>query len=238
VCEAHDLVVAEVDADHPFGEAGLERLLYHEPAVREVRRATVEELVQAEPLGAASLRRVLNAQRPVVQLDLPDAGSAHAALLLQHERPPHRDPTRKLVAQLVMRAVEVRLGAPAHARRVDEHLLGRQPRDHVGVGADPDARLGHLAEQRVEQRAVEPALDRVDPDEYPVEAEQLPAHCVDRIVRVDHRLGGSTERREGREHAVEPAALFDRRLRADPVPLRTPEDPDSQAHAASIPGDR
>ena len=44
--EADHLVVREIGADHPFGDAGLKRLVDHEPGACEVRVAALEELFE------------------------------------------------------------------------------------------------------------------------------------------------------------------------------------------------
>ena len=90
--EADDVVVGQVDADHPLGEPLLERLLDHQPAAVEVRLAAVDELAQRECSAARRASRAARAavrrQPAVVELDLPDSLAAHPALLLQHRAAP------------------------------------------------------------------------------------------------------------------------------------------------------
>ena len=176
VREPDHLVVAEVDPDHPLGEAGLERLLDHEPAAvkygpqrsRNSSRGTCSA-GSPSPCTAATRgpdRRARPSRRrlpPMPRCCFSTSGP-RAEAARQLRRAAGQGAVRWVSALQLIRG------------RVDEHLLGRQPRDHVRVGADPDAGPGDLAQQRVERRAVEPLLDRVHPDEHAVEAEQLIAH--------------------------------------------------------------
>src|SRR5215469_8614710 len=66
----------------------------------------------------------------------------------------------------------------------DPHL-----EDYVGVRADPGPPRSDVAQQRVELTSGLGALDRIDPDEHPICAQELLADLVGEGLVVDRRLG-------------------------------------------------
>ena len=103
-------------------------------------------------------------------------------MLLEDDRPLFGQTFGQPIAKLLARAVQLRLGAPTHARGLHEHLLGTHPQNHVRVGAHPDTSLPNLAKQRIELRAVETVLNRVHPDQHSIEPEQLIANGIHGLI--------------------------------------------------------
>ena len=122
--KADDLVVAEVDADHPLGQSRLERLLDHQPAAREVRLTALDELVERDaprygsPRGMLHPSRSPGAARPSRRRYRPCPGAASA----RAARAGRGGPGAPLGAVRGRRRGAS--GAPAHPGGVDEHLLG------------------------------------------------------------------------------------------------------------------
>ena len=80
--------------------------------------------------------------------------------------------------------------------------------DHVGVRADPGAVHGDVAQQRVEFSSGLAALDRIDPHEHPICAEELLAHLVGEGLVVDRWLGIDADGGKLLENPVEPIVLW------------------------------
>ena len=76
------------------------------------------------------------------------------------------------------------------------------------MGAHPNAALRDLPQQSVENGAVASLMNRVDPDEHPIERNQLSAHGVEDLVLVDHRFRIDADIGERREDALEPAGFW------------------------------
>ncbi|HEX5245572.1 MAG TPA: hypothetical protein VFW41_00435 [Gaiellaceae bacterium] len=148
--EADDAVVCEVHPDHPLLEALLERLLDHPPGHGEVALAAGDELVERHALRLRVAHGVLHHELAAAcRFDLPHAVAAHAAVLLEHDRP-GGEAIRQLFAKVVGAAIDVRVGAPAHVPRVGQHLLRPHLQDDIRMSADPHAVVGRLAQQRIE----------------------------------------------------------------------------------------
>src|SRR5262249_4687691 len=88
------------------------------------------------------------------------------------------EPGREFVVEGVHRAIDVRVGAPAEVLGTVENLLGAHLEDHVGMGAHPRPARRNVAQQGVEHGARPAGIERIDPDEHAVEAEELVAHLV------------------------------------------------------------
>jgi hypothetical protein len=56
------------------------------------------------------------------------------------------------------------------------------------MGRDPDPRCGDLLQQSIKARPVSTVLDRIDPDQHPVEDEDLRPNRLQSFVGVDNRL--------------------------------------------------
>src|ERR1041385_7935385 len=130
VGEADDPVVGEVDPDHPVVDSRLKRLLDHQAAVFEIRSAALRKLAEADQLDGCATPRFLHEDRRIVavplQLDLPDALTAHTALLLEDARAIARKTGGEPLLELGGREVEPRVGTPAHLAGVVENALSRQ----------------------------------------------------------------------------------------------------------------
>ena len=112
-------------------------------------------------------------------------------------------------------------------------------RDRVGVGRDPDTLVCYVAEQRVEVGAVGAVLDRVDPDDDAVEAEQLVADLVHVVVVVDDCLGFGSQLGEAVEERSEGSFGAGRHRRPPAVAAEQQPDADSSAiprRAGHVPG--
>ena len=157
-------------------------------------------------------------------------------MLLEDERPVFGQTFGQLIAKLLGRAVQLRLGAPTHARGVHEHLLGAHPQNHVRVGAHPHPGLPDLAKQRIELRAVETVLNRVDPDQHSIEFEQLIANGIHGLIGVHDRHRIDSERRKGTKHLAQLARRGDRDVRVRRVPLHPPEKADPHDPSLRSPG--
>ena len=179
--EARHAVLDEVATDHPFGQPRLPSLVNHVATVLEIRGHERNELVEAHHDLSAAARGVLRdhvTSRPKCRfarctLDAPDANAAVAAPLLQDPNGPVTEAVAELCSQLLQSVESMNIAAPAHLTRVDEHVLGAQLHDHVGMRADEDTGSRDFAKDGVERRARVPGIDRIDPDQRPVEPEQL-----------------------------------------------------------------
>jgi hypothetical protein len=101
-----------------------------------------------------------------------------------------------------------------------EHFLHAHFEDHVGMGTDPHATRCHVTQQRVENDAVVPLGEGVDPDEDTVATEKLLAYPIRHIVGIERGFGFDTERGYRLENAMKPVALrrFSMPLRGIPGP--------------------
>jgi len=79
--------------------------------------------------------------------------------------------------------------------------------DHVGMGADPGAARCHVTQHRVEHGPCLPFMDRIDPDEHPIDRQKLFAHFVDYVVRVNRGLRVNAERGQLLEYAMKAIVL-------------------------------
>src|SRR4051794_27462092 len=95
--------------------------------------------------------------------------------------------------------------------------------------AYPYSVVGHLAQQWIKHRTVEPLLNRVHPDENTVETEKLLTHRGNRFVGVDDRFCCNPELREGSEYAMQPACRNIDPARTGCVPLLAPEQSDPES---------
>ncbi len=109
------------------------------------------------------------------------------------------------------------------------YCLRTTKEDDAGVRTHEHAGVGSLAEQRIEQRAVEPVLDRVGPHEDAVQREQLCPHRVDAGIVVHDRLRRCAEGGERGEDAAE----LGRRGILDGIPLSPPQEADA-CHAPIV----
>src|SRR4029077_3561607 len=116
------------------------------------------------------------------QLDFPDAITPVAPALLEDGDVAVVKPRWEAAAELLGRAVQVGVGAPADIASVEEHLLRPQLSNHRRVSGDPHTSGCHIEKQRVEIRAIGPVLNRIDPDEYAVQLQQLVSSLLDGTV--------------------------------------------------------
>src|SRR5215467_12216776 len=114
--------------------------------------------------------------------------AAVAAVLLQHARLAFGEALRQLAAELLQRRIETRVGAPAHVASPIEHFLRTHLQNQVRMRAHEHAVARHVAQERIERRAVAVLADRIDPDEDAVAAQQLLTHPVGDLVGVDRSL--------------------------------------------------
>src|SRR5262245_12377876 len=133
--------------------------------------------------------------------------AAVAAVLLQHARLAFGEALRQLAAELLQRRIEPRVGAPAQGASLIEDFLRVHLQDQVRMRAHEHAVARHVAQERIEPRAVAVLADRVDPDEYAVDAQELPAHLVSGLVGVDCRLDVEADVAQRLRDAVEPGLL-------------------------------
>ena len=110
VAEADDLVDAHVAADHAVGQARLKRLIDDAAVGGEIRLAARHEIAasgivfgHAAPARLQHANDARRAGRLGRQLDLPDALTAIAAVLLEDTRARRSKPRRKRVAERARR---------------------------------------------------------------------------------------------------------------------------------------
>src|SRR4051812_28876045 len=100
--------------------------------------------------------------------------------------------------------MEPDVGSPAELSRPVENLFRTHRLHDVGVGADPYAGGGDLAEDGVDAVPILAAADRVDPDDDAVDAEELVADRRRDLVAVHHRPRVDADVGERVEHRSEP----------------------------------
>src|SRR5262250_1789497 len=91
--------------------------------------------------------------------------AAVAAVLLQHARLAFGEALGQLAAELLQRRIETRVGAPAHVASPIEHFLRTHLQNQVRMRAHEHAVARHVAQERIERRAVAVLADRIDLDE-------------------------------------------------------------------------
>jgi hypothetical protein len=157
-------------------------------------------------------------------LDLPNPQAVITPVLLDDPRARRLQPREERSAELGGGAVKVRIGTPAKMLCAVQDFFDPHLEDHVGVRADPGAPRGDVAQQRVEFSSGLAALDRIDPHEHPICAQELLAHLVGEGLIVDRRLGIDADGGKLLEDPVKAIVLWGRGLPG--FGIATPEDRD------------
>jgi hypothetical protein len=201
--EAGHAVLDQVGAHHACGQARLPGLVDHVAAAGrlEVRRQRRLQRRQVHALRCAAALSVQHDQRPVAgRFDAPHADAAVAPVLLEHARALPQ-PLGQFGLQLREAVDSVHVAAEGQIAGLEQHILGAQALDGLGVRADEHTRLRHFAQQRIEPVAAPAVLDRVAPHEHGLHTTQLLHHLGGEVVVIDRRLrvhaGGSEGLEEG-----------------------------------------
>src|SRR5215472_2345436 len=104
----------------------------------------------------------------------------------------------------------MRVRSPAEMLGAVEDLFHAHFENDVGMRADPRPARSDVAQQRVERLARLALVDRIDPDEHAIGAEQLLAHLIREVFVIDGRLGTDAYRGELFENTVEAVVLWRR----------------------------
>ena len=109
-----------------------------------------------------------------------------------------------------------------------QNLFHAHFENHVGMSADPRSARRNIAQHRIEHSSCLSVLDRVDPDEHPVEPQELLANLVDEVVSINRRFRVNADGAQLLEYAA--VAVVPRRRFAACLAITTPE----QRHPARI----
>jgi hypothetical protein len=105
-----------------------------------------------------------------------------ASALLHDEPAALCEPGRQARGEFVDRTIDGAVRAPTEVAGAVEDLLRPHFLDHLGVRGDPDALRRRLLQQLVDAAARDAVLDRVDPHEHAVEAQQLRADSARPVI--------------------------------------------------------
>ena len=89
------------------------------------------------------------------------------------------------------------------------------------MSADPRPARRHITQQRIQGRAGLALMDRIDPDEHPVDGQELRAYLVGEFLVINSRRGIDASSFERLEDAVEPIVLGCACCRAARSPRQT-----------------
>src|SRR5262249_20201388 len=106
-----------------------------------------------------------------------------------------------------------------------QDLLHPHLHNDVGMGADPRAARGDIAQHRVERRARLAAAQRIDPNENAISTEQLRPYFFGEILVIDRWLSRYAECRQLLEDAV--IAIVLRRRSLPRLAVTAPQNGDS-----------
>lgn len=107
--------------------------------------------------------------------------SGVATVMLQHARAALQ-PLRQFQRELRKAVDAVHVAVDRKAAGFEQHVLGAQARDRVGMRADEHARLGHLAQQRIEPVAPAAVLDGVASHPQRLHAQHLLSYLIGEVI--------------------------------------------------------
>jgi hypothetical protein len=163
------------------------------------------------------------------ELDLLHADPAVSTVLLQHSCATRAEALREVLGEVVDRAVQVGVRAPAQLARVEEDFLGPHLQDRVGMGAHPYTLGRDVTQHGVEFRAIIAASDGIHPHERAVESKEPRSHLVGRVVVVRGKFRDQAHLGESIEDGRQPRPCW-RRFRSAGITTEHDGDP-PDAHA-------